>query len=104
MEELKKEIHELCVLCGAIPNKELMKILEDNTVHVQEAMTFIERCITNGNVEPAETIINDINRIAGCNSEKCQCHTCEKMLTMINFEEYEIRADGSLTPFKRERT
>ena len=100
MKKLKEEIHELCILCGAIPNKDLMRILEDNTVNVRDAMTFIERCINNGNVKPAETILNEINRIAGCDSGKCNCQHTEKMLTVIGFQTYEIHPDGTLSPYE----
>ena len=76
--KIKNDLHRLCQLCGKIPIPEIMRILEDvelpetEASYIRNSLNFIERCADKQDFKTINTLVTDINRIAGCDCQNCE--------------------------------
>ncbi len=78
MAELKEAIRSMACICGAYPESELLRVLEELELeendlrYIRNSINFVTRSIDNGHLEDAETVIEDVTRLTCGNCTKCK--------------------------------
>lgn len=87
--KIKNDLHRLRQLCGKIPIPEIMRILEDvelpetEASYIRNSLNFIERCADKQDFKTINTLVTDINRIAGCDCQNCEPEKIDFAVAMV---------------------
>jgi len=100
--KLKRQIEDFAKKCGATPSlfecvENIEKSLtEKDQAYVKNCIPFIQRSLDSEDVETANLVLCDVNRVVGCKCKDGKCGTTV-IRTMRGFEVLQVNPDGTLS-------